>query len=824
MTKRKCAQNDFLIKLTMKLDFYLQRGINEAPMKINPIYKDDFSVDIERESGQMFFRKKINGKISLLREDYDKVMEGGFDVPNFVMIFNNGTEIWRGKFMRTDCTINYSDRILSVQPDVVDDYNDILDAMDNEVNLVDLPIANAKIVYQRRPIIQVLLQGAQTLSNFIGGLSFEQETKDSFSETQLKNEYYFLLNFLYSEINIESDNQAIAGTYYGKYTYKGENNAYTAVFYKGEDNPYYLVYSASQSASSLLLYQGSEVVYEGSNAYIGGILDEMVITSRTSTATATVKATNYPIYARYILDVDSIADLPTYDIPKNDIVENSRNYRKCIGYGLEVITASRRFSSNPTKYGQTTDGRYYQEPQTITGEKFYPICQSAWTDNFSFWFSFHNVDAASEKKGRADYILRHAWEIGDVLNALLRYNNITATHSKNASCSQILYGTPPNNLRTRRLFITPKSNIIVGDYNNPANVAKSSLRDILALLKNAFNIYWHIGKVGNTTILILEHISYYENGGSYTEAPIIGNDLTNIINTRNGKKWSFAQSEITYDKEAMPERYQYTWMDETTTEFGGYPIVMRTNYVQKNKIEDVQISNFTSDLDYVLLNSSAITMDGFMVFGCKALNLLKDEIIVRSDDSIIPLRFANNFVGKVCRITFSTASTKSVRFVFVDYYGEVVGAYGPVSGSATEKTISTTIPKRAVNMYCDFLGQSNAAYLRAVEVNDNYEVAYYNNTIDNVEYSLQNGDLAMINLQPKYLTYNMPTENIMVNNMADFAHSVKRAKRGSVAFPITDIPDPKNLIKTDVGIGEIEKISLNLQSNSVKADLRYDTE
>lgn len=52
---------------------------------------------------------------------------------------------------------------------------------------------------------------------------------------------------------------------------------------------------------------------------------------------------SYNIYARYLLDVEKIDNLNTYPLPSEDIVDNNRNYRRVIGYAIDVAFISNNF-------------------------------------------------------------------------------------------------------------------------------------------------------------------------------------------------------------------------------------------------------------------------------------------------------------------------------------------------------------------------------------------------------------------------------------------------------------------------------------------------
>ena len=115
----------------------------------------------------------------------------------------------------------------------------------------------------------------------------------------------------------------------------------------------------------------------------------------------------------------------------------------------------------------------------------------------------------------------------------------------------------------------------------------------------------------------IEHISWFKNGGSYTGTQAVGIDLTTLMNSRNGQSWALATGTYQYDKMDMPERYEYAWADDVTEEFKGQPIEVRSTFVKEGNSEEVNIAKITSDLDYMLLNPSGCSMDGFAVFCCK---------------------------------------------------------------------------------------------------------------------------------------------------------------------------------------------------------------
>lgn len=105
------------------------------------------------------------------------------------------------------------------------------------------------------------------------------------------------------------------------------------------------------------------------------------------------------------------------------------------------------------------------------------------------------------------------------------------------------------------------------------------------------------------------------------------------------------------------------------------------------------------------------------------------------------------------------------------------------------------------------------------------ELPFTKQTVDNVEYYLQNGYLAFINIQPTYWVYDMPARRFKINNMSNYAIGIERKKKQTLNFPAgTTDPNPMQLVKTYVGNGQVDKLSVNLCSRNIKATLKYDTE
>lgn len=734
--------------MTPKYRFFLKIGEDGTRQPVCPNYKDDLTLDYELETNQRFYRAKLSGKINFVRADYDIINNAPFDSEFFLYIVKNDDwgqtykQYYKAKFMKTDCTFNDDDKLVTVQPETIDQYNDVLAGLEKEYNLIELAPQIEFLTIRKRPLIQIYSPGDSIVSCFLGGTNWEQDANATTDQKALIGTYHFALCNILKEIYITPNNGSpaiISGLYTGRMVTGSSVDTFQGKLYP-ELNVNYYIYIAQKRVGGLpigavaveIRKQSDDTAmfrYTKTSTSPFDTLEFDLTAVEGSGAKGKMHASmkSYNIYARYLLDVEKIDNLNTYPLPSEDIVDNNRNYRRVIGYAIDVAFISNNFSDTPTEWGLADNGKYFAPPYSIYGKTFYPIARSTWR-YASLWFGFYLMDWILEENARKAYTLRDAFTLSSCINVLLKEFAPGITHEATPEYSQFLYNTNnPISRQSFKLLISQKSNIINGEYKTPAQKAPITLQQIMTMLRDIYKCYWYIedGKFK------IEQVSWFRNGGSYEYNPIIDYDLTQLENVRNGKKITFATSEYSFDKVEMPERYQFEWMDDVTTPFEGLPIEITSKYVTAGKIEEINISNFTSDIDFMLLNPGAISSDGFALFA----------------------------------------------------------AVTPSGG-----------------------GQ--------------LELPFTKQTVDGVEYFLQNGYLAFINIQPTYWVYDMPARNFKINNSPDYAMGgLERKKKQTLNFPAgTTDPNPMQLVKTYIGNGQVDKLSVNLCSRNIKATLKYDTE
>ena len=713
--------------------------------KANPIYKDDLAKEYELETNQRFYRAKLSGKISFIRDDYDFINTRPFDYEFLYGIdkSNDGGKTWvpyfSGKFMKTDCTFVDYDKKVTVQPDTIDDYNEVLAGLEKEYNLITLAPSIQRITINKRPLIQIYVPGDSIVSCFLGGTNWEQDANATTDQNALVRTYHFALSNILKEIQITSHGSpaVISGLYTGRMATGATPGTFTGNLYPELNVNYYIFISQQTTngtpfgiaiveirkrSDDTVMFRYAKATQEPFDTLE---FDLTAVEGSGATGTMHADMKSYNIYARYLVDVEKIGDLDTYPLPSEDIVDNNRNYRRAIGYAIDVAFISNDFSDTPTEWGLADNGKYFALPYSIYGQTYYPIARSTWR-YASLWFGFYLMDWLLEEKARKEYTLRDAFPVASCISVLLNQIAPGITHAATAEYSQFLYsGNNPISGLNFRLLVSQKTNIINGEYQQPAQKAPTTLQQFTNMLRDCFKCYWFI----EDNKFKIEHIQYFRNGGSYSGGAILSHDLTKELNLRNGKPWAFNTSEYSFDKVDLPERYQFEWMDDVTAAFEGLPIQVISKYVTPGKVEEINISNFTSDIDMMLLNPGNMSSDGFALFA----------------------------------------------------------AVPPTSGSQ-------------------------------------WILPFTKQTVNGVEYFLQNGYLAFINLQMPYWMYDLPARRVSINGSEVYAYGIERKKKQTFSFPAIDDPNPMQLIKTYIGNGQVDKLSVNLCSRSIKTTLKYDTE
>ena len=606
-----------------KYKYYIQIN-NENRIEVNPHYKK-LSKKYTKESNQEFFRISLDGKMTLYGRGYEVVKNSSLE-DNLVFTidkYNESTKTWieyyKGEFNKTDCKFDYEKKSCELKTTALDKYNDVVNKYENTYDLIKLAPAISRINLHKRSLMQVYVRGANSISNFFGGTYWESDVNEAIdNHNDLINKYYFSYikagnEFYIRNASISGINGVYAGTngYWSKwnpgYTCKMElvdesSTPYRVRLYRNSDN--------------LLLYQSEKqwAVSDPDNKYILRDDVKMVNVNNPDDTFIIESPFVYHIYRRLLCDVDTVEDSEgvknTYNLPSDDFVTDNRNYKKCIGLRGGMFFCTSRAVDEPTRYGLNDYNQYFTNefiPSSTGIGRPLPISRNSWV-NASLWYVYDSYYSLFEERLRKQYALRDSYSIAAVIKALLKEIDPSLKHEATAEYSRFLYDTSvPISMSRFYVFITQKTNILKGDYDQPAQKAEVSLKDLMEMLRDCFRCYWYIedGKFK------IEHIRFFMNGGSYSTQTSYQLDFTKLKDQFNKKLSSYFQSAIEYEKDELNQRYEFSWMDDVTDLFGGVTIDVKSNYIQKDKNEEIAISQFSSDIDYMLFNPSNFSEDGF---------------------------------------------------------------------------------------------------------------------------------------------------------------------------------------------------------------------
>lgn len=598
-------------------------------VEVHPLYTE-LKRKFGKENQQEFFRETIEGSLTFIGADYLLIKNKSIEDVIYMTIEqkNKGqtdaqyTVIYEAYFSKTDCEIDNDNRSCKVKLSPKDAYSGIMKNIENKYDLIRLAPALTQIGVYKRPLVQVYIAGAGTISNYLAGTYFETDVYEVVtSGDTLKSKYFFEYFGDYNEITFnETPHQFFNGNYYGS---KGS--------YRKEDGSYYLALEKTSSEAQVAhgymylaqsngtkLYRTSNLTWDERTGFnLGERLLSFVRIPEEPTlpANITMKSNlSQSLYQRLLLDLPELDGKKAGALSSDDIYPTNSNYRYAFPLQGNYFYTSTKTQVAPTEYGVNDDGKYFVDnflPATVGAGKLYPICRSRW-GNMSVWFEYDLGYSALEERARKKYILKHSFAISDVIKTLLTQVDPTLHHEATTDYSRFLYGTSnPLTGAPFRVFITPKSNILKGEYDQPAKKAETTLSDIFKMLRDTMKLYWFI----DGDKLRIEHISYFMSGGSYAGTGTVGIDLTKLRYAKSGQLFTFKTNTLKYDKTDLPSRFEFSWMDDTTNTFSGFPIDVKSNYVQEGKKEDIRVANFSSDVDYMLLSPGDFSSDGFALLG-----------------------------------------------------------------------------------------------------------------------------------------------------------------------------------------------------------------
>lgn len=717
---------------------------NGTAARVFPIYGEDLSVEYTQQQNEQFFRPSFNGKLTFQSADFDTINSAAFDAQFNLTVYrsNNAGQTWVSylvcKFFKTDCEFNIDDKTVSVTPTILDRYEAILAGLDKEFDLIPLAPDISMIKIDKRPIIQVYTAGENSVGCFMANMWWEQECEPEDDDTRLQNYFRFALCKRRLKVHISGTmSPELPADFSGDGFDPSQSDVYIHIEFGGtgawkfeyiretDQGLEAITWQIIDIASGKIMWRYttgmvSPAALSGYNSFPYSVTLTPLATEASGNVTLNLSSVN--IYARVITDREIVLNNPTYPIPVDDLVWDNRNYKRVIGFLLgDSLVLSTQTTSTPTQWGLYQPNQYYVKP--TSGVEIFPVARTQWAE-FSVWMMWPFPTLTHERNFAQEYTLKDAYPLYSVIQRLLAQVAPLLSYGSGAEYSQFLNGTNPLTNLVQILFITPKSNLVTSGYDQPAQKATITLRQVFDMLRDCYRCFWFVDEVNR---LRIEHIDYFRRGGAYSGSAVVGVDLTTLLDRRTDKPIAYGQNKMRYDKPSMAARYQFAWMDDVSTVFEGFPIDITSRYVNPDNIEEITIGHFTSDVDYIIANPNAVSKDGFVL--------------------LVPVL--------------------------------------------------------------------NASY--------EWKLPYMDFEYDLMSHITQNAYVTFMYLQ-RFYRYDMPAKNYTIDGVSYQAYGVKKLKLQEVKFPAYNELDLMQLVKTNIGNGAIEKISINLSSRQATSTLKYDTE
>ena len=596
--------------MPIKYRYKISDGTNDVGCF--PLYQSA-SMTTDLETDQVFHRTKFSGSMTFIGEAASYIIasdiESRFEVQQQKYNFTTGQygdTVWTGEFWKTDCKIDEDENTVEVQPQTVDQYTALMKGLNKEYDLLALNPKITPVQIKKQPIFQVYIPGEAYLTNYVGTTYWEQPVSEITTlGATLTGTYFFNLGD--TRFYIPGHNLDPSGVS-GVYSFNGGTGDY-------DGGNYTVRWNATANRWEILDTLNSyALVMYGTTAEADEFATVFTPVSGLGTNTQLFQR---DFYVRMLTNAATIDGNPTDPIPVSDIIPSNPNYTTVIG----VDTINFQFSSNvtttPTRYGKADEDcenidsseLYFNKPTgTPAGEAAIPLSRTNWSC-FATWFYFDDDLRDWQGFGSEDVLIKHCYSLFDVLDALINEIDPNINVSAAASNTAFYYNqfNPIDTLANPIYFLTPKSNILVGDYDLPANKAKIKLKELLDSLWTIHRVKWFVDSDYEFKV---EHIKYFDNGGSYS-TEVIGTDIAAYNEPQTDKPWGYKQNTYTYEKQQMPERFEYTWMDDVSFPFEGYPIDVNSRYIEDGLIKTEQVPNITTDIDFMFADPTRIAERGF---------------------------------------------------------------------------------------------------------------------------------------------------------------------------------------------------------------------
>lgn len=178
----------------------------------------------KKETGQVFFRNSLEGSIKIFGTDFDFINSQSLETKYVLIVTNSdGKVLALNSFAKTGCKLDTTRHSIELKLSSIDRYSKLMNKYDNTYDLIKLSPAITPLTLTKRLLYQFYIQGTNSVSCYANGTYWEQDVNEAIDDANaLRNKYYFAENFTKQEIVIEKEqSEYFAGTYIRDESYNG---------------------------------------------------------------------------------------------------------------------------------------------------------------------------------------------------------------------------------------------------------------------------------------------------------------------------------------------------------------------------------------------------------------------------------------------------------------------------------------------------------------------------------------------------------------------------------------------------------------------------
>lgn len=646
-------------------------GVISTHRYVRPNYDDDLSIVNEMEDDEWYRKRKLEGKLTFLREDYKWIMGCAFD-GTFMLTVQGSTDggaTWlpyiEGTFSRADLEIDEDNQNVVLNGlNEGGEYNVIENGKDEDYDLMKIiPDADAKEVQgEVHPALamvdynttkiehsDIFCDTATTAAGYKDGAEsgYSEYARIPQNDGKWGNVSVVLEAKIEGDVYDNTSNFFAGNVAYNPNYPASEYGTWPHIIYQGSlynKDRWHIDFDINMDQSYALRYNAvlkdsqGNTIFTSLPYFIGytetGYYTPLELTIYTfPTQRNHVKVLFHYIRPTLLTQSGGNADnvLGTGDYYKRMAAFNNADGGLIIAASANTVEQPNGHRLVPGTGEQGTVPQYFAPPDET--EHWIPLCEYEW-QYASMWYTIKPsvANGLLDPTKVGSFRWARCWTLGTCLDRLLRkITNNKVTFDQSEAGSEFLYSTvnPLTHGEPFEYLFTQKSNVM-----RPSLGGESAARCIVRLewflefLRNALNCYWWLEERNDGTYAFrVEHVEWFRRGGSYTGQMDAQFNLTEIKTRRNfprngeaAKRLDDQLHKYSYDMNGMAEKYLFSWQgDGGSDAFKGNPMFFKAGWVEKGTSESHEVDNIFADLGWLMLNAGSDTAssknyDGIFAF------------------------------------------------------------------------------------------------------------------------------------------------------------------------------------------------------------------